>query len=340
MDNNVLDNSIIDRRNILNNQFAISEIQKETQIQGIPYLDDYWLTTQQVADYFEIDTRTIKRYVSEYGTELRESGYRIIEGAELEHLKDVGDINVPNMPISPKAPKTGIFNIRAFLNLAMLLTESPKAKELRRLILNIATETVTRMAGGSTKYINQRDEKYLLASYYNENYNKKLRNALKNHVTDSQDHSKYANYNDKVYQTIFLENARTYKKILALSKQDKARDTMYTEVLTAIASFENTMAALIEDESENLGRALTRQETDELFAKAKDFPAFEPQIEIARRNMASLDNALRNKQHDLLLDYIYPIDKEDYERFLNEKSKELSKRIDDNLEALKRLKDK
>ncbi len=100
-------------------------------------------------------------------------------------------------------------------------------KQLRSLMLNIATNTITRLAGGNTKYINQRDEKFLLASYYNENYNRKFRDALKNYVTDKTDRAKYPNYNDKVYKVIFRENAADYKRLLELSKNDKVREKRF-----------------------------------------------------------------------------------------------------------------
>lgn len=340
MDTNVLDNSITDRKNILNNEYAVSEIQKNLDIKGIFFEGEYWLTTKQVTDYFNIEGRTLRRYLSDYRDELEENGYRLLTGDNLKKFRDVEDINVLNI-IDEKSPKIGIFNMKAFLNLAMLLAESSKARMLRRMMLEITTQTVNMLAGGNTKYINQRDEKYLLAAYYNEGYNKKFRNALKNYVTDSKDTAKYPNYNDKVYKIIFKENSKEYKTILELSKQERPRDTMYAEVLSAISSFENTIAAELKKAYENKGNTpLTREEADMVFHSTAKHPAFEPQIENARRSMASLDNALRKKQHDSLMDYIYPVDKRDFERFLGEKSKSLSDRIDENIDVLKRLKDK
>jgi hypothetical protein len=49
----------------------------------------------------------------------------------------------------------------------MLLTGSEKAKTLRNQILNIAVDVVNRKVGGNTKYINQRDENYIIAACYN-----------------------------------------------------------------------------------------------------------------------------------------------------------------------------
>jgi hypothetical protein len=115
---------------------------------------------------------------------------------------------------------------------------------------------------------------------------------------------------------------------------------MYTEVLSAISSFENAVATEIKKSYKEKNRNLNREEVDGIFEELSQSPFLEPQIEIARRNMASFDSGLRQKRHDKLTPYIYPLDKADYERFLGEKSKALSERIDDNLAALKRLKDK
>lgn len=335
---NGFEKSIVARRNILNNSFAIKEIEAKIDIKRTFFCNEYWLTTQQVASFFEIDERTIRRYVKKYGNELTENGYKLISGNELKSFYSGQDIDV--LTNADKTTRLGIFNIKSFLNLAMLLNDSPKAKQLRSLMLNIATETITRLAGGDTKYINQRDEKFLLASYYNEGYNKKLRDALKNYVTNSNDTTKYPNYNDKIYKVIFKENATEYKRLLELGKNDKVRETLYAEVLSAISSFENTVAEEIKSKYAELQRSLTREETDKIFEETAKHPSFEPQIELARRNMASLDNGLRNKRHENLGEYIYPLDRADYERFLGEKSKKLSERIDDNLKMLKRLKDK
>ncbi len=335
---NTFDKSVIARRNILNNDFALAEIEKSINVRGILFEGQYRLTTQQVSAYFGIDDRTIRRYIRRYGEELSENGYEVISGERLKSFNSGQDINV--LTNIDKTTRQGLFTIRAFLNLAMFLNESQPAKELRSLMLDVATNTITRLAGGDTKYINQRDEKFLLASYYNDGYNKKFRNALQQYVTNKKDTAKYPNYNDKVYKVIFLENAAEYKRLLELGKNDKVRETLYAEVLSAISSFENTIAEELKKKSNELGRSLTRDETDAVFEETARHPSFEPQIELARRNMASLDNGLRSKQHEHLSDYIYPLDKDDYERFLGKKSKALSDRIDDNLKMLKRLKDK
>jgi hypothetical protein len=130
-----LTTSLVDRQNILNNRYAIEAIQEETGITGILFEGQYRLTIRQVAEFFEIDERTVKRYLEKYGDELQQNGYEVLRTNRLKNFiltvknADVRDIDVPN-----KTPQFGIFNFRAFLNLAMLLTESEKARILRNVI--------------------------------------------------------------------------------------------------------------------------------------------------------------------------------------------------------------
>jgi len=63
-----------------------------------------------------------------------------------------------------KTPSLGVFSFRAVLNLAMLITESQKAKHIRSKILDIVLDVIAKKTGGHTKYINQREDNYLSAS--------------------------------------------------------------------------------------------------------------------------------------------------------------------------------
>ena len=51
--NNSFENSIVARRNILNNSFAVKEIEAKVDIKGIFFGNEYWLTTQQVASFLK-----------------------------------------------------------------------------------------------------------------------------------------------------------------------------------------------------------------------------------------------------------------------------------------------
>ena len=68
-----------------------------------------------------------------------------------------------------------MFNFRSFLNLAMLLSESEKAKILRQMMLDIVIDLINQKTGGGTKYINQRDKDFIYASLQEDNYNIKAK---------------------------------------------------------------------------------------------------------------------------------------------------------------------
>src|SRR5690606_18837295 len=133
-----------------------------------------------------------------------------------------------------------------------------------------------------------------------------------------------------IYNAIFNENAREYKAILKLEAKDNARDTMYAEVLKLIASFEIGMADEMQEKAEELGRKLIPSELNLLIDRFANKRQWIPQIEDARAKMASRDYGLRNIIHQRLQNYIGALTKEDYNRFLGERSKDLIDRVLEN----------
>lgn len=222
--------------------------------------------------------------------------------------------------------------------MAMLLAESENARILRQIMLDIVIDFVNRRTGGSTKYINQRDQAFISAFLQEENYRGEFTDALRDYV--DMGNSKYAIYTDKIYQSIFKEKAQEYKQILHLSQKDNARDTMYSEVLDLIASYECGLAAMIKDQSEQLRRKLNNWELSDLFTAFETLPLWKPLIVRARTKMASRDMALRDAFHYQLKEYIKPLDAEEYEKFLGAAGDELEKLMQENGDVLKRLKER
>lgn len=337
-----LTTSQLDRQNILNNQLAIQEVQNQTGLKGIVFEEKICFTKAMTATYFNVDIRTIERYVSENQDEILANGYEVLKGKRLKEFidcviyQDVPDINVGN--ISNKTPQIAIFDFRAFLNIAMLLVESESAKELRKIILDIVIDFVNQRTGGSTKYINQRDQDFLSAFLQEENYRREFTDALRDYV--DMGNPKYAIYTDKIYQSIFKEKAMEYKKVLHLSKKDRVRDTLYSEVLDLIASYECGLAAMIKDQSEKLGRKLNNWEMSDLFLAFESLPLWKPLIVRARTKMASRDMALRDAFHMQLEEYIRPLEAEEYEKFLGVAGDELEKLMQENQDVLIRLKER
>ena len=222
----------------------------------------------------------------------------------------------------------------------MLVTESQNAKNIRNKILDIVIDVIAKKTGGHTKYINQRDENYLLSSYKECNYRKEFTDALNMYIEPNK--WKFAKYTNKIYEIIFLENAKEYKKILDLSANDKARETMYSEVLNCIASFEHGLSVDIETNFKRNGRKLTMAELDNIIEVASNNPYLKPHIIDARTKMASRDLCFRDVLHYKLENYVKSVPKIDFDKFLGETSKSLEERLKDpqTLEVLKRLKDR
>lgn len=107
-----------------------------------------------------------------------------------------------------------------------------------------------------------------------------------------------------------------------------------------IASYECGIAAELQKEAASKERPLTAFEVDSLFKAFEALAHWKPLIEKARMKMASRDLAFRDALHLQLKEYVAPVQREDYERFLGEKSKELAERLEDAKDVMKRLKER
>ena len=99
--------------------------------------DSEFATTQQVADYYEVDISVIQKLVSRNKQELESNGLKLNSKNDIKNLigQDVKlEIAIPNrgMKLFPK---------RAILNIGMLLRDSKVAKEVRTRLLDIIHDT-------------------------------------------------------------------------------------------------------------------------------------------------------------------------------------------------------
>lgn len=334
-----LTSSGVARQNILNNQYALQEIQKAVGLRGVLFEGEYKFIKKQIAAFFEVDERSINNCLQKNGDELSKNGYETILGNRLNDFRlsvldqDVQEVNFPN-----KTPKLGIFNFRAFLNIAMLLSKSEKAKLMRSVMLDITLDTINKKTGGGTKYINQRDEDFVINLLKGEDYRQEFIDAL-NQCVD-MGNAKYPIYTDKVYKSIFREDADEYRRILKLEDNENVRHTMYSEVLDLISSFETGFADELRNKSKVLNRKLSPIETDALFKKFEQQRLWEPLREKARQKMASRDLCFRDALHHNLMEYIDSVSADDFERFIGDQSMELSARLETYIAALIRLKER
>jgi hypothetical protein len=327
-----------DRQNILNNRYAIEKIEEHLGLGGIYYEEELLFTKQQIIEIFGVSESTIEKYLASHSKELSANGYKVLRGQRLREFKALMNVSVTDY--GNKAPTLGVFTFRATLNLAMVLVESDLARAIRSRILDIVIDVIAERSGGQTKYVNQRDGNYLPSAYQEFSYRKTFTDVLDAHLAMGK--LKYGIYTNRIYQIVFLEKAEEYKQILSLGKNDSPRDTMYAEVLIAIASLENGLAEAIKTTSEQLDRKLTQAEVDKLFETAESNPYLKPIIEDARTKMASRDLGFRDALHQKLEAYIQSVPEGDFEKFLGEASRSLEEQLSDPalLDVFKRLKDR
>lgn len=334
-----LTNSGVDRQNILNNKIALDEIQKAANIKGVIFEDKITFTKDMIAEFFDIDIRTVERYTTKFSGELKSNGYEILKGKRLKQfLLEIERQKVPDIHVAKTTPQLAIYDFRAFLNIGMILVESESARVLRQMMLDIVIDIINQKTGGSTKYINQRDKDFLGAFLEEQNYRREFTDALRDYVDMNK--YKYPRYTDKIYQSIFKEKAKEYREILNLKSKDKVRDTLYAEILDLVASYECGLAENIKNESERLERKLNNWETDKVFGDFENLPHWKPLINRGRSKMASRDLALRDAFHNQLEEYIKPLESEEYGRFLGVEGDEIEKLMKDNEDVLKRLKER
>lgn len=329
----------VERQNVLNNRFAIKEAEKQFNLKGIEMNGIVYYTRQQIADFFEVDIRTIERLSNDNKEELEKNDLKVLRGKELKEFREKANRQATDIDVGRLVTNLSVSSFRTLINYAMLLTNSEKARSVRSTILDIVIDVMNSKVGGNTKYINQRDEDYVQSVYINENYRKKYTDALNNYL--DMGNVKYAIYTDKIYQKIFKERARDYKKILKLEKNDRVRETMYSEIIDLVSSYENGLSEMMQAKYVEKGNVkLTSNELDQMIDEFSTMPLWEPLIKKARMKMASRDFAFRNAKHLPLEEYIAPIDEGEYERFIGEKSMELSKRLSMMQDTFDRLKDK
>ena len=328
-----LTTSEISRQNILNNPVALPRIREALEIKPLEFNGVLYITKQMAADFYGVDLRTITNCLNAHEEELKKNGYRVIKGKELKEFKllYVKENDFPN-----KMPQLGLFDFRSFLNIGMLLTTSEKAKQVRSLMLDIVISVINEKTGGGTKYINRRDRNYVVSAIQEENYHKKLTDAIRDNVVGHKVF-KYSTIMDMIYRAVFCEKAKEYKKLLALSEKDSLRRTLYAEVLVSVSAFENHVAETIVAKAKE-GGTMTVEEVGQAIRELAVLPFVKPILEDARTKMASRDFALRDVYHNNIAAYLKAVSPEEYEKFIGSQSVDFDHLLDENKGVLDRLK--
>jgi len=110
-----LTNSAIDRQNILNNPYALAEIEKAAGVQGIPFEGKTVVLKEQIAAFFEVTTRTIENYLEQNAEELSKNGYEVLKGNRLKLFKEViHGLDVHETDFGNITTALGVFDFRSF----------------------------------------------------------------------------------------------------------------------------------------------------------------------------------------------------------------------------------
>ena len=335
-----LTKSQVARQNILNNIYALEDIQNQVGLQGVLFKNEFKFIKKHVADFFEVEERTINYYLKTHSKELLDNGYEVLSGQNLKDFIQATEqqfVNDEKWIIAKQTPKLSVFNFRSFLNLAMLITHNEHAKQIRSIILDISIATINKRTGGGTKYINSRDANYLQSAMSEQRYRKVLTAAINTYV-EGTSNAKYAQITDRIYKAIFRENAQEYANILKLEDIDNIHDTMYAEVLMTIASFQNGVGFAIQSEFEKTKNRVPLEKVYSIIDEFANSPMQTPYLEDARTKMASRDLCFREAHHKNIAEYISAVQPSDYEKFIGEHSDGFLQDLFDKRDVMKRLK--
>ena len=107
----------------------VDVLDKVKKVILLPYGDS--MTTEQVAEYYEVSKATIDSLVYDNKKELISNGYETLTKERLTQFKNICEIKSKSRQIS-------IFTRRAILNVGMLLRDSNIAKQVRTSLLNMS----------------------------------------------------------------------------------------------------------------------------------------------------------------------------------------------------------
>lgn len=169
-------------------------------------------------------------------------------------------------------PKEYVISVDMAKELAML-ESSEIGKMVRKYFIRVESDfkKVMRIAVMDPKTINQLTTQFFETREETKNYRKDFTDCIKNCVAVKN----YGTYTDMLYNFLFLERTKEYRKLLDLAKKDFTRNYMYEEILLIIGAFETGLAGEVEKDFKKLGRMLTESEF------AKRFKEFSSQKKLA-----------------------------------------------------------
>lgn len=130
----MIEKEILEKKEIRENMVDRIEVLENTK-KLLLLGDSEFATTQQVADYYEVEENTLQQLIKRNREELETNGFRLYKKNEI--------LNVLHVQLEKELPNRGmnLFSKRAILNVGMLLEDSKVAKEVRSRLLDVEYES-------------------------------------------------------------------------------------------------------------------------------------------------------------------------------------------------------
>ncbi|MBA3046955.1 antA/AntB antirepressor family protein [Patescibacteria group bacterium] len=200
---------------------------------------------------------------------------------------------------------------------AAMLENNELGKKVRKYFIRTEErfKQVMRAALENPKFINQLSKDFKETREETKDYRKDFTDSIKKYVSAKH----YGTYTDMLYQFLFAERAKEYRKLLNLAKKDLTRNTMYEEILFIIGSFETGLAGELEKKYKKDGGHLNKQafiKIFEQFSSTRNWDAYKKRV---RKIMATYDEELRDIRHPKLIDYKKEFTSEDIKQLLGQR---------------------
>lgn len=218
-------------------------------------------------------------------------------------------------------PKTGKILAREYVvsidmakELAML-ENNEKGKMVRKYFIRVEGDfkKVMRVATTDPKFVNQLASQFFETREETKEFRKDFTDCIKDFVAVKN----YGTYTDMLYNFLFLERAKEYRRLLNLAKNDFTRNFMYEEIIFIIGAFETGLAGEVEKKFKKSGRMLTQKEFEKIFKEFSSQRNWLVYQKRARNIMATYDEELRRIKHPKLIDYKKEFSQEDIQKLLS-----------------------
>lgn len=204
------------------------------KVKGVAFLtDNFEVTLQMAADYYEVKFDTIKSVIKRNRDEFNEYGeMRVLKGKALKDFK--GQVQLA--PELKTAPSLTLINRRGLLRMGMLLTESNVARSIRNYLLNVEEVSTDEQKRWAVEREISKRERRQLTDAIQEFY----QGTLKNRGLE------YSTFTNLVYKVLFDASARQLREEYELGRNEPIRDAFTTEDLRKVVKVERAISVLIE----------------------------------------------------------------------------------------------